>query len=298
MLPINSDPDFIYTYINKFNYFEKLLSADNDAISANYPQILFVSKDRMPTPEQLSLLIFPVFIKIDGAYSFEGNDDQIIKIETRSELPDIVKTLQARHEKFLIQGYVPGQKAAVNLLLREGKVEVSYVMKARHETPYKGGVASLRETWANEKMLQDAIVKAERLGWNGALMMEYRWDKATDQFCLIEINLRFWGYLHLCLYAGINFPLLLVDDFLGYEAEKQLVVPKPVLVRNLSFEVGYLMSYLKDQDVSKTNKLGALVLFLKDGLSPFIASDTFYPGDRKVWFYELFQLLKTLCRRS
>ena len=45
-------------------------------------------------------------------------------------------------------------------------------------------------------------------------MVEYVWDEATDRFEIIEINPRFWQYLHLDLHAGADFPLMQARWFL------------------------------------------------------------------------------------
>ncbi len=62
-------------------------------------------------------------------------------------------------------------------------------------------------------MLEDARLKLEAMDWHGVAMMEYRWDPETDRFYLMEMNARFWAALHLALFSGVNFPLLLADAF-------------------------------------------------------------------------------------
>ncbi|MFT4826088.1 MAG: hypothetical protein ACJAUG_003403 [Halioglobus sp.] len=46
----------------------------------------------------------------------------------------------------------------------------------------------------------------EILEWQGVAMMEYKRDPESDQFWLIEINARYWGYLDQDLYSRKNFP--------------------------------------------------------------------------------------------
>jgi protein-tyrosine-phosphatase len=56
----------------------------------------------------------------------------------------------------------------------------------------------------------------EHLRWTGVAMVEYRWNAATGDFVLVEINGRFWGSLPLAVAAGVDFPwdlyALLVED--------------------------------------------------------------------------------------
>jgi biotin carboxylase len=54
--------------------------------------------------------------------------------------------------------------------------------------------------------MADAKVRAAHLGWQGVGMFEYRWDLTSGRFFLMEFNSRFWGSLHLAMFAGVDFP--------------------------------------------------------------------------------------------
>jgi predicted ATP-grasp superfamily ATP-dependent carboligase len=49
-----------------------------------------------------------------------------------------------------------------------------------------------------------ALLRA--LEWEGVAMVEYRYDPATGQAALMEVNGRFWGSLPLACHAGASFP--------------------------------------------------------------------------------------------
>ena len=53
----------------------------------------------------------------------------------------------------------------------------------------------------SEKLLQ-------RIGWQGAAMVEYRYDVSTDRLALMEVNGRFWGSQPLAYHAGAQFAWL------------------------------------------------------------------------------------------
>ncbi|WP_417317051.1 hypothetical protein [Emcibacter sp.] len=300
-MPIRPEADFIYRMINKYDYFHAITTSDDPQVRQNCPDILYVDRENMPPDaelkRQISVMPFPCFIKMDAAHGRTAEDgDGIAKVTTPEEAFAKIMELAESYDKFLMQGYIPGRKAGINLLIKDGEVKAHYVMKATHETPHKGGVASLRHTWQHDTMLADAIAKMRHVGWNGALMVEYRWDEETDRFALVEINLRFWGYLHLCLYGGVDFPMLLADDHLGLDTVPSYPVPRPATARCLSFETGYLLSLLKDGEVGIGKKLGALVNFLLVGLNPAIYSDGFFPGDRGLWCHELTQTVRNLLK--
>jgi len=229
-LPIRPEGNFIYRYLNKYDYFRKITDATDSAVTANCPKIIFITRDTLPEETDMALMEFPCFIKLDSVYGTDKSDgDRVIKVENSARAMSEIRHLSCRYSAFLIQEYIPGQKAGVNLLIRNGVVTAHYVMRASHESPHTGGVAALRHSWHHDKMLADAIAKSRYLGWDGVLMVEYRWNPENDDFALIEINLRFWGYLHLCLYAGIDFPRLLADQYLGIPvtAEKPATAEKP-----------------------------------------------------------------------
>src|SRR4029450_2988279 len=98
-----------------------------------------------------------------------------------------------------------------------------------HQSPHRGGFGSLRTSWHHGEMAREAGEKLRARGeklaamdWQGAAMVEYRWDPTTDRFWCIELNARFRGSLHHALYAGVDFPRLLVDGFLGRPPEPRV----------------------------------------------------------------------------
>jgi len=299
LLPLKNDAGLIYQMINKYDYFKAITQSDDQCVRAHCPDLLFITRENMPVDKDMEGMDFPCFIKLDASHGKrEADGDGVIKVHTVQEALHQIKLLSQNYSAFIMQSYIPGQKAGVNLLMKDGEVQAHYVMKAAHETPHKGGVASLRHTWQHDEMLEDAIVKLRHLKWDGALMVEYRWDAQTDKFALIEINLRFWGYLHLCLYADVDFPRLLTDDYLGLAEEEKLPEAKQVEARCLSFEVGYLLSLIKDPDESLMRKMAALINFVWVGISFRVFSDSYFPGDRGLWFYEARHTLRNLLRRA
>jgi hypothetical protein len=283
----------------KADYFSILTSAQSATVRANCPPLIILdAADELPSPQQISSLGLPVFIKLDNCYSRAGDEDRVVKAGSAAEALTQIGNLRKSYRRMIIQGYIPGQKTGVNLCLKDGEVLAQFVMKADHESPHTGGIASLRQSWSHPAMLADAIAKARHLGWDGVIMMEYRWQAETDRFALVEINPRFWGYLHLCLYSQVDFPKILIDSFFGRLERKVLDYPLGIKARNLAFEVEYMISVIKDPNLSPGRKIRDSFGFLRDSLPGRIHSDTFYPGDRKVFFYHLGDVVKKLIKRN
>jgi hypothetical protein len=167
-----------------------------------------------------------------------------------------------------------------------------------HEMPHTGGASSLRRTWWHQRMMDDAERKLSYLDWQGVAMVEYRWDPATDQFYLMEMNLRFWGSLHLALYAGVDFPRLLADAFLiGELPSTPIQASRDVICRNtFPFEIGYLVSLWRDSEVPLSRKLYSGLEAISLSFDPRIRNDLFFPGDRWLYFVRLKEMISELKR--
>jgi hypothetical protein len=130
-------------------------------------------------------------------------------------------------------------------------------------------------------------------------MVEYRWDSATDRFYLMEMNLRFWGSIHLALYADVDFPKELADCFFGTETSRpQSTATAPsrlgLRCRNtIPFEIGYLASLWRDKDVALSRKLFAIweMIFLTFDFR--VKNDLLFPGDRMLFWYRLWRFVRT-----
>ena len=116
-------------------------------------------------------------------------------------------------------------------------------------------------------------------------MMEYRWDSKTDQFYLMEMNGRFWGSLHLALYAGVDFPTLLVDAFHDRIPSVVTGFRRGVYCRHtFPKEVEYVWSRLKDRRLSWWSRLWPLFEFFCLSVNPRIYSDLLFPGDSGLYW--------------
>ncbi len=193
----------------------------------------------------------------------------------------------------LVQGYVAGRGAGAYLFRWNGKILARTMHLRLHECPHTGGASSYRKTFWHDAMMADAEAKLAALDWQGVAMVEYRWDENSDRFSLIEINLRFWGSLHLDLYAGVDFPRLLADAFLFGEYPETMVEGRQgVFCRNtIPSEIGYLFSLWRDDQVEWGTKVGAGLEAVALQLNPFVHDDLFYPGDRMLFFDQLSDFL-------
>ena len=126
-------------------------------------------------------------------------------------------------------------------------------------------------------------------------MLEYRWDPETDRFHFIEMNGRFWGSLHLALFAGVDFPKVLLDAFLGRPVTPVTAFQQGIRCRyTFPKELQYVWSRLSDRKLSLRAKLWTIVEFVLLGLNPRVRSDLLFSRDRGLYWRRLVRFARTL----
>lgn len=283
LLPIKPDPDLIYGSLSKSVVIARLLETPETA--AHLPPTLFIHEgDPLPTEAELAPLGLPIFVKGDGADDREGNANVVAPENSPAAARARIEVLRKRYTRVLVQGFVPGKGTGAYFLVHQGKIVQEFMNRCLHEVPHTGGYCSLRDSWWHQVMMEDARTKIAHLGWEGVVMLEYRWDPETDQFWFIEINARFWAALHVALYAGVDFPKMLLDLFHGASVQTAHRYPLRLQVRyTIPFEVGYVASKWKDKNIPLLSRLGSIAGLFWRFLDPTIKSDLFYPGDRVLY---------------
>jgi hypothetical protein len=294
LVPVSSDPVVLDAGQSKTGLFLRLLEGD-ESCRANLPPFVTIDFDQPGSfQKELSDLPAPLFIKLDSALAREKADDSVICVADATDAQRKLEVIAGRYRKAMVQGYVPGRGAGAFFLRWSGRTVARMMHLRLHEMPHTGGASSLRRSWWHEAMMSDAEVKLAHLGWKGVAMVEYRWDIETDRFYLMEMNLRFWGSLHLALYAGVDFPRMLADAFLFDQMPEEVVeARRDVICRNtFPFEMGYLLSLFRDPRVPLGRKVYAAIEAVILSFDPRVRIDLLYPGDRLLYFKRLKDLLK------
>ena len=241
-------------------------------------------KASMPVVHELTACKGPFYVKADAGLSRGAKDAHVIRCESVAEMVESIEHLLPGYDAILWQHYVPGRKVGVSLWRHNGEIIAQNMTLGIHMQPWEGGMMSLRESFWHEQLLIDAIEKMETLGWQGVAMMEYKWDPVTDEFWFIEINARYWGYLHLDLFSGKDFPKLQADAFFG-EIKKDLERPSTHVVcrHTVPGEIGYMLSKLRSDDVNLYRKMVTIFGFFLRFFDFRIKSDLLFPGDRSLY---------------
>lgn len=294
LLPLSSDANIVYRGISKFDLFDTLRGTP-----ATLPPLLLIGDRRnLPSHDSLDQLGKPLFIKADGRYRLDGLDSEIRKVPTVAAAQSAARQIAARFSRFVVQGYVPGQGVGAFVLRWQGQVLAQFMHLRLHEVPHHGW-SSYRKSWWHEHIMQDACERLAQMQWQGVAMMEYRWDPASDEFRLIEMNGRFWGSLHLALYADVDFPAMLLDAFHGELPQPVTGKTADVRCRNTVLELRYVWSKLRDSNESVGARLWVIAEFFLLMLNPKVKSDLLFPGDRQLFWWQLQHLVRrSLSRRK
>ena len=147
----------------------------------------------------------------DVVARLESNGLTLHKFEYFYDLPGLKTALQRYRQVGvmpLVQAYCPGYGLGQMVFMHDGQPLLAFQHRRLHEWPPEGGFSTLCESLspqqhAEQMALSVALLRA--IGWEGAAMVEYRYDPAHNRFLLMEINGRFWGSQPLAFHAGAHF---------------------------------------------------------------------------------------------
>ncbi len=107
----------------------------------------------------------------------------------------------------MVQEYCEGHGLGQFVLMKDGEPLYQFQHQRLHEWPPEGGTSTLCVSMpVSPQLMQQSVALLRALEWEGVAMVEYRYDPATGQAALMEVNGRFWGSLPLACHAGASFP--------------------------------------------------------------------------------------------
>jgi hypothetical protein len=238
------------------------------------------------------------YLKADAGHARGNADARVVRILGIQELQHTARQWLADFHQLVWQCYVPGKKVGVSLWRHSDEFHAENMVLGLHQFPHLGGMMSLRQTWWHEKLLEDAKIKMAALGLNGIAMMEYKWDPQTDDFWFIEINARYWGYLHLDLACGKDFPKWQMDAHFGH-VHRHLGQPRqPCVMRyTVPGDFSYLVSLWRDKEVPFRQKIYSICEFLWLSLDLRIGTDLWFAGDRALYLRGWLRFLQQIKSR-
>jgi len=206
--------------------------------------VLDRTTDALPAARALG---YPIVVKPRFSRYWIGDrfiaSDGVGYANSDAQLLDLIRGLDPRLPPPLLQGFVQGKGSGVCVLLgKDGTLAAEFAHERLRDYRPTGSGSVLRKSVRVHPLLREASLRLlQHIGAHGIAMVEFRIDSATDNAYLMEINGRFWGSLQLAVDAGVNFPLLLVNQSLG----RPIVLPRYQEEITLRWWIGDLIRTLR-----------------------------------------------------
>jgi len=299
-LPIAQDRRIVYRALSKVEVFEAFRDAPTSCrLLDHHPRSLVIDNTSPPVSEAaIARLGQRLYIKGDARHATTGRDDLLCGPLQPSETVEALGRALGTYRKVLLQGAVEGRQAGVSLLVNDrGEALASNCFIDVHLEATRRGTMSLRRTWRNPLLVDDALQRLRCLGWQGAAMLEYRVRDSDGSFDFIELNPRYWQSLHLDLLAGVDFPRLQMAWFEERPQERP-PRPKSVICRDLwPGEISRMLEIWRAPHFRTGYRLRETIAFLARLLNPAIASDYAFPNDNRVYWHRVAQVFGGWLRR-
>lgn len=196
---------------------------------------------------QCENLPYPLVVKLrsdEGLYLQPGERYCIVRAPL--ELLAAYAKLEKIKPHPLIQEFVDGDGYGFSGLFDHNSRPRAYFCHKRlREYPVSGGPSTYCQSVKEDKLIEHGMALLSFLKWKGIAMVEFRKDKESGQFKLMEINPRFWGTLPLAIEAGINFPGILCNLVVGKEVQNKYGYKEGVRIRFLFLDMLAFLGYLK-----------------------------------------------------
>ena len=164
------------------------------------------------TADELSTRFgIPLVIKPRQSYWLDKLDawGKVWIVESKTELQNLLKALPDR-SRYLIETYFEGVGVGMSVLAQDGAI--LHAFQHRRLRQGKGGSSSYRISEPLNDELYRACEKiCARANLTGVCMFEFRYNRESRDWILLETNARFWGSMPLPLSLGVDFPRFLYD---------------------------------------------------------------------------------------
>ena len=175
--------------------------------------------------------------------SFDARDTahrrEVRKAFTHADAAAIGAAL-LEHGAIQIQENFVGTGTGVEFLASNGRILCAFQHIRLHEPLHGGGSSYRKSIPLDHRMLRSTEALVQALRYDGAGMVEFKWNLRTDAYVFVEINARFWGSLPLAIASGADFPWFLYR----YRTEGDTSFPRSfeigVCCRNLTLDFDWL----------------------------------------------------------
>ncbi len=165
--------------------------------------------------QQIPLLKFPLVIKPRFAYQWRRSGDwkkvgerKAILVTSADQLQDEYRRLAEVVEEILLQEYIEGTDSDITVcccyINRNGELLGYFTGRKLRQNPPLFGTGCVVEAIDVPQILTPSIQLLRACGYTGLAEVEFKYQKKTNTFFLIEINPRHWDQHELGNLVGVN----------------------------------------------------------------------------------------------
>jgi len=184
----------------------------------------------------------------------------------------------SKFSKFLIQELIPvsfGTQISYAALCENGEV-LADIFAERIRLSSEFGVSVYVRS---RNIINDIDVYAQqwlaKIGYSGLAEMEFMYDERDGCYKLIDVNPRPWGWIGLCVYAGVDFPYMSWMLSQGMNLNQRLRGQGNIFWSRTVFDVISTFRMRRRYPISVLDFIKSLVrakheMLVKDDLLPFL----------------------------
>ena len=143
----------------------------------------------------------------------------IVKLTSEADLLETISDDPARIGTSILQAYISGYDIDCSVLCEQGELKAYTIQRN-----FSYGTSNFKPPRAihfefNSVVLELSRSVVQNLGFHGIAHIDLRYDAVEKQFCVIELNPRYWASLLGSYSAGVNFPGLAIRSALGLKSD-------------------------------------------------------------------------------
>jgi predicted ATP-grasp superfamily ATP-dependent carboligase len=147
------------------------------------------------------------------------------RADTRDELRRLFRLANTHVpcDEVMVQELIPGdgtKQFGYCAFFKNGCAYGSMVVQRRRQHPPEFGKASTHVVTLDVPLLEALSEKFLRaIDYYGLVELEYKFDSRSNEYKLLDVNARTWGYHSIGAAAGVDFPYMLFADQVGQRVE-------------------------------------------------------------------------------
>jgi hypothetical protein len=217
---------------------------------------LFAEYDFCPTvfPDLEDIESFPVYAKLDEGQGSKG----AFIVKSKEQLQALEDP-----ENYVVTEFLPGEELTIDCFTdRKGKLQ--FVGPRIRKRVFDGVCVNSETVEATEEIVKIGQIVSDKIGIRGSWYFQLKKD-VNDKFKLLEASIKIAGNMNVFRGLGVNFPLLMVYDYLDYDvnvfANNYTLEVDRALLSRYNAKVEYDTIYIDfDDTITKNNKVNGTVM--------------------------------------